>query len=49
MNKEQYKLVIKAIAWLRGWEALEEAKAVNDLLIDYELLKLEQDNKRDDG
>ena len=49
MNEEKRKLVIRLIAWAKGWNMLEESSAVQDLLTEYELLKLEVADKREDG
>ena len=47
MDKSQHKLIIQAISWLKGWNLLEYADAVSNLLTEYELLKLENENKRE--
>lgn len=48
MSKTRYKLIIKAISWLTSWGMQEYADAVNSLLIDYELLKIEAEDKREE-
>jgi hypothetical protein len=45
MNEKQHKLVIKAIAWLLDWRMVEHAEAINNLLVSYELLKLEAEER----
>jgi len=44
VTEEQRPLIIQTIAWLIMWEQYEEAEALQSLLFEYEMLKLEMKN-----
>ena len=47
ITEKERGFILRVISWLKGWNMLDEANAVVNLLTEYELLLLEVKDRRD--